>query len=50
MQRKQINQSARGSQINQQRSLNIFEIFWYRKETRLAKYQTKMGIKIMAKA
>jgi hypothetical protein len=50
MQRKKINQSVRGPQINLQKSPNIFKIFWYRKEARLAKYQTKMGIKIMAKA
>jgi cellobiose-specific phosphotransferase system component IIB len=37
-------------QINQQRSLNIFGIFCYRKGAHLAKYQTRMGIKIMAKA
>ena len=47
-QRKKINQSARGPQINQQRSPNISGIFWYQKGARLAKYQTKMDIKIMA--
>jgi hypothetical protein len=50
MQRKKISQSARGPQINQQRSPNIFGIFWYRKGVCLAKYQTNMGIKIMVKA
>ena len=44
---KKINQSVRGPQINQQRSPNIFGIFWYKKGDNLAKYQTKIDIKIM---
>jgi hypothetical protein len=47
---KNINQSARGPQINQQRSPNIFGIFLYQKRIRLAKYQTNMGIRIIVKA
>jgi hypothetical protein len=43
-------QSGRGPKINQQRSQIIFEFLLISKRARLAKYHTKMGIKIMVKA
>jgi hypothetical protein len=50
IQRKKIKQSARSPQLNQRRPSYIFEMFYYRKGVRLAKYQIRMCIKIMAKA